>query len=415
MPNTTNSFRIDLEHVFGQQAAFADGYSPLYAQLFATVAGWLAAGSPDPVVEWLLEAASGREAFDVTLLLAAALHREVLAGRPGVAGLARHYPTAGERGRAGEREEGGKGEGRPTGTPSPFPPFSPSSFPDALRETILARRDSLAAFIQRANVQTNETGRGLAWLLPVACLGWPAVHLVELGASAGLNLVADQRAYRLVDAADPSRELLRLGDGPPQFTTLVRDAADIPPPACCPTILSRTGGDMLPFHLRTADDELTLSSFVWADQPQRVRRLHEGIAALRRVESTAAPVRLRPLLLPDELPAFLADDTPVDDGAPLVIFNTVMTMYVADRGASMGSNIGEWAARRRGPVLWLQWEPPWGRSGPPEREWMAWTADYWPGAGGAPRHFPLAWVQPHGTALEFASGWPEFLSITMQN
>ena len=69
---------------------------------------------------------------------------------------------------------------------------------------ILARREPLAAFIRSANVQTNETGRGLAWLLPVACLGWPAVHLVELGASAGLNLVAERRGYRLMDAADPA-------------------------------------------------------------------------------------------------------------------------------------------------------------------------------------------------------------------
>src|SRR5690606_1327638 len=111
--------------------------------------------------------------------------------------------TAVELGGGGEGERGSGGVAAKI-TPSPQHLGTPAPLlHHALRETIFARRDSLAAFIRRANVQTNETGRGLVWLLPVACLGWPAVHLVELGASAGLNLVADQRAYRLVEAADP--------------------------------------------------------------------------------------------------------------------------------------------------------------------------------------------------------------------
>jgi len=424
------NLRRQLEHHFREQQRFAEGYSPLYAHLFALVAGWLAGDAADPVVDWLIEVAAERPPFDVTLLLMAALHRDVLAGEPAAAELGRYYTTVDYRPPTAD--------GRPT-------PERPSAV--LLRATILARRDALGEFIRTANVQTNETGRGLVWLLPVACMGWDAVHLVELGASAGLNLVADRRVYRLADAAEPSRTLLQLGAGPPQFTTLVRAVGGDGRPRAeddgrrttddkngravvcgpssvvpSPTILSRTGGDVRPFHLRDAADELTLAAYVWGDQAQRMARLREGIAALRAVESSAdrspldgsPPVRLAPLNLPDELPRFLADELPQPLDAPVVIYNTVVTLYLPDRGASLRGMVAEWAARQSVPVLWLQWEPWRDGPPPPEREWMAWTADYWPNDGRptAPRSH-LAWVHPHGTALEWAEGWPENLRKSM--
>jgi hypothetical protein len=352
--------------------------------------------------------------FDVTLLLPAALHRDVLAGVPAAVELARFYPTADSSDQwavvsgqfplpVGEVRRGSAVGSRAIGVASAV------DLASALRATILARRDALAAFIRGRSVQTNETGRGLVWLLPVACLGWPAVHLVELGASAGLNLVAERRGYRLADAGDPSRTLLMLGDGPPQFTTLARGAAKIPPLACCPAIFSRTGGDLRPFHLRDANDELVLASFVWADQVERMARLQEGIAALRAVAGTTAPVRLRPLRLPDELPAFLARELPRPLDAPVVVFNTTVTMYLPDRGATLRQIIGEWAAGQGAPVLWLQWELP-GEAPPPQSDWLAWTADYWPNDGsGESRHRLLAWVHPHGGALEWGPEWSDFL------
>jgi len=370
----------DLRDVFHQQQRFADGYSPLYAHLFGIVTGWLAAGETDEVVAWLLELAAARRPFDLTLLLPAALHRDVLAGAPEAAPLAAFYPTAGGR-----------------------VPDSPAPLAEALRRVILARREALETFIRRANVQTNETGRGLAWLLPVAALGWPAVHLVELGASAGLNLVAEQRRYRLTIAEVPE-QTLRLGGaessqfevsvvGGPDLSSL-QDLTGLNPP----TILSRTGGDSHPFHLRTAADELTLAAFVWADQPARLVRLREGIAALRAVEHSVAPVRLLSLHLPDELPSFLAQALSQSLDAPVVLFNTIVTMYLPDGGAGLRRHVAEWAGRQSVPVLWLQWEPA-DRPGlqPPERDWSAWSADVW--RAGAYRRRHLGWVHPHGASI----------------
>lgn len=370
----------ELTDVFHHQQRFADGYSPLYAHLFGIVADWLAAGEPAEVVGWLLELAAARRPFDLTLLLPAALHRDVLAGAPEAAPLAAFYPTAGGR-----------------------VPDSPAPLAEALRRVILARREALEAFIRRANVQTNETGRGLAWLLPVAALGWPAVHLVELGASAGLNLVAERRGYRL-RTVDGEQTLLRVGAAEgPQFDVKLlgspdlsglRDLTGLNPP----TILSRTGGDIHPFHLRTAADELTLAAFVWADQPARLVRLREGIAALRAVAQSAAPVCLLPLHLPDELPSFLVEALSRPPDAPVVLFNTIVTMYLPDGGAGLRQYVADWAGRQDVPVLWLQWEPT-DVPGlqPPEREWSAWSADLW--RAGEHRRLHLGWVHPHGASI----------------
>lgn len=365
-----------LHDAFGRQQRFADGYSPLYAHLFGVVADWLAAGEVDEVAGWLVALAAARRPFDLTLLLPAALHREVLAGTPEAAPLAAFYPTAG---------------GRVPDTPAPLA--------EALRRVIVARREPLEAFIRRANVQTNETGRGLAWLLPVAALGWPAVHLVELGASAGLNLVAEQRSYRLTAADALAKPLLTLGAAAiPQFNAVVHGHTIPRPVAALPTVLSRTGGDIHPFPLRTVEDELTLAAFVWADQPSRLVRLREGIAALRAVAPSAAPVRLRPLHLPDELPLFLAEALPRPLDAPVVIYNTTVTMYLPDRGAALSRHISDWAIRQSVPVLWLQWEPePLLDRPPPITDWHSWSANLW--QAGEHRRLHLGWVHPHGAAI----------------
>jgi hypothetical protein len=217
----------------------------------------------------------------------------------------------------------------------------------------------------------------------VAALGWPVVHLVELGASAGLNLVAERRSYRLT-RGDAAPALVTLdAAGRSQFDVKLLDDPDLSglgdlTGLQLPTILSRTGGDIHPFPLRTVKDELTLAAFVWADQPARLDRLREGIAALRAVDDTAAPVRLRPLHLPDELPRFLDEALPRPPDGPIVLYNTIVTMYLPEGGAGLRRHVEAWARRQPVPVLWLQWEPPDAADlKPPHPDWSAWSADLW--------------------------------------
>lgn len=354
----------------------------MYALLFGVVAGWLEEG--DPIGDWLVTASNGRIPFDVTLLLAAGIHRDILAGEPAAHSLAQFYPTAG-------------------GSLAP----QPDALAQALRQAIGTRQKELAAFIQQAIVQTNETGRGLVWLWPLLHLPWDAVHLVDLGASAGLNLAADRRSYQLL-AADGRRQH-QLGQGQPiQFQTICQGDDPGVGNGRLPGILSRTGCDLAPFPLESAEDELTLASFIWGDQPARLERLREGIAAFKAVKRETA-VSLFPVNLPPDLPEFLGTHIPTTPAAPIVIYNTYMTVYLENKGAALRKIIGHWARRQEQPVLWLQWEPLWGGPKPPEFGWCAWTADLWQGP--YHHHFQFAWIHPHGTQLHWlpaAYRWPPF-------
>lgn len=363
-----------LLHRFQQQQAFAAGYSPLYACLFGTVATWLEERPPTPIIAWLLTVCAARQPFDVTLLLAAGLHRDILLGVVEVAGLAAYYPSVGGTAVCTSHS---------------------STFAQALHDAIWARREPLAQFIQTATVQTNETGRGLVWLLPLHYLGWEAVQLLDLGASAGLNLLAEQRAFRFVDGQ--GKPVADFGAGEPvQFTTRLRqEAIWLGQRQTLPRIVGRLGGDIAPFGLETAVSEQTLAAYVWADQLPRLQRLREGIAAYHQAADSDAPVQLFPLNLPDELPQFLQTHVPPSP-VPLVIYNTYITMYLAERGAKLRAHVVTWASQQLRPVLWLQWEPPHGEpTAAPEFGWCEWTADLF--HNGQHQQRRLGWVQPHGT------------------
>lgn len=373
---------------FRDQEAFSRNYSPLYARLFGLVARWLedVDGEAEDLATWLVEAAGERRSLDVTLLLAAGLHRDVLAGEPASADLSRFFSTAG-------------GEASPTA----------ATFEPALRQAVLDRRDVLGQFIQQAQVQTNETGRGLCWLLPLLMTRWPAARLIDLGASAGLNLVAEQRAYRLLDG-DSQAPLLDLGLGQPvQFQTHCHgrtpDFSGIDGRAV-PRITGRDGCDLAPFPLDSPQDELMLMSFIWGDQHDRLARLQEGIAAFKRANRGDAPVRLNTADLPDDLGRYLQRVLADGGAAPVVIYNTWMSSYLRDKGQSMAYHIDGWAAGQDRPVLWLQWEPARDGREPPHYAWCAWTAELWQGDERTRWH--LGWVHPHGGEAHLGDGIEEW-------
>lgn len=374
-----------LQTHFQRQADFAAEYAPLYAHLFGLVAGWLAEDAPDDeLVTWLRETADGQNLLHVSLLLMAGLHRAVLAGEPALRELAEYYPTAAHPPRPLDDE--------------------PSRLAQLFRAAILAQRDPLRQFMHHNMVQTNETARGLAWLLPLSFTHWLAVELLDLGASAGLNLVAEQRHFRLFSAAGIHLRDVGLGH-PPQFSTICH--GDLPDTRLYPpTIRQRTGVDLSPFVLDGREATLTLMSFIWADQPQRLERLREATTA---AATAVPPITLHPVTLPDGLASFL-DGLPTST-TPLVIYNTYITAYFRETADELGASIGRWASQQPRPVLWLQWEPL--RNGrqaaSPHPDWCSWTADLW--VNSQHHHWLLGWVHPHGTEAHFGQGTAAFATF----
>jgi hypothetical protein len=236
-------------------------------------------------------------------------------------------------------------------------------FPDVLRE----RRDRLARFVAEQPVQTNEVQRCWA-LVPafLAAAGGRAVDLVELGPSAGLNLLWDRYRYRYGHLAwgPPEAELELSGTlvaSPPR--SLFRRKVEV---------RDRIGIDRAPLEVSDAEQALLLQAFVWADQRDRLERLRRAIAAARRT-----PPRLLRGDYVEVLPELLARR---DRQALTLVFNSASTSYLRDEErARLEAGIAE--AGGSGPLAWVsyEFEGDDGRLGKTFEDAFALEVQVWPG------------------------------------
>ncbi len=141
-----------------------------------------------------------------------------------------------------------------------------------LREVIAAHQVGLRRALE-VPPQTNEVGRSAALLAGlfdvVAATDTVRIRLLELGASAGLNLLVDRFGFsgpgwRYGDPASPVTFANPI-------TGVVR-VADF-------TVADRRGCDLHPVDASTPDGRLLLTSFVWPFQVHR----HERLAAALRL------------------------------------------------------------------------------------------------------------------------------------
>jgi hypothetical protein len=145
-----------------------------------------------------------------------------------------------------------------------------------------------------------------------------AVDVVELGTSAGLNLVWDRYRYRYEGGTW----------GPAGSGVTLSGEERRPLPADLlgrrPGIRSRVGIDQAPVDVTTEEGARLLRAFVWAGQDERLARLDLAIEALR-----ADPPKLVRGDVAETLPAVLAG-LPAD-GVTLV-FQTGLLGYLTDDG-----------------------------------------------------------------------------------
>jgi hypothetical protein len=327
--------------------------SPLNAAILSGAADDLAAGGPASSL--LAPLADDRPGTVPALRLTAALHRLVLERR--APALAVHYPSVG-------------------GTVGDVWPVA--------REVIVEQADVLHELLRRP-VQTNEVGRSsvlLGGLLVLtAHLGLP-VRLLELGASAGLNLVPDRYAHEV------QRDVV-LGD-PASPVRLPRPWRGPFPPYDAPLeIVERAGCDPAPLDPTDADDRLTLTSCVWADQVERFERLRWALQV-----AFAAPVPVEALSASAFLERELAEPRV---GVTTVAWQSVVRQYMTreekDRVDALLPEAGS-RATATAPLVHLAMEPErlGGRSVRFEL-----TATTWPGG----RRRLLAHCEGHGPPVRW--------------
>ena len=251
------------------------------------------------------------------LRLLGAVHRLVLEGD--APELARHYPSVGGDGDAA------------------------AAWP-RLRELLGDPPPRLRELIAR-NVQTNEVGRSAAllggFLLVARDTGLP-LRIREIGSSAGLNLRWD--AYRYEDAwGDPQSpvQLVRRYDGArPPFAPLRVD------------VLERRGCDPAPVDPTSDDGRLTLSSFVWPDQAERVELLRGALEVAARLPAAVDAARAS---------AWLEDALAAPrPGSVTIVFHSIVWQYLdAAERARVRDALADAGARATddAPLAWLRMEP----------------------------------------------------------
>lgn len=188
------------------------------------------------------------------------------------------------------------------------------SLPAVLQE----HREELARFVAEQDVQTNEVGRCVALLpafLALARANGPRIDLLELGPSAGLNLVFDRYRYRYGAGSWGRR------DSPLQLAAEERTPVPGELLGVELEVVRRRGIDRRPVDVTGDEGVRLLSSFVWADQPQRLVRLLQAIEVVR-----ADPPELVTGDYVEALPDLLADRDPE---ALTVVFQTASTQYLA--------------------------------------------------------------------------------------
>ncbi len=241
------------------------------------------------------------------LILLAAVHFLLLSGveHP----LAAHYDTvAAVRGHS---------------DPSPADPDPTAAFTDFCR----AHRTAVEELVATRTTQTNEVGR-CTGLLPGLChvaRSYGAdvpLSLLDLGTSAGLNLLFDDYAYTYRSAGDGTT--LRAGE-PGSSVALECEARDDLTllPALAPLhVAERVGLDLSPIDPRADDEALWLQACQWPDNPVRFGRLR---AALANVRASDHPPRLERGDMVVDL-ARVADSIPGTN--PLVVFHSWVAAYL---------------------------------------------------------------------------------------
>ncbi|WP_433478429.1 DUF2332 domain-containing protein [Spirillospora sp. CA-142024] len=331
--------------LLAQAQACADLGSPMYAELLTR-----AADDPGEAAAAVL---GDRTGPGFVLGMLGTVHRLVLEGR--VPELAAHYPTAG-------------------GTEDPLEAWP--AFRDVLSEHAAEIREGLTD-----PPQTNEVGRAaplVGGLLAVAAATGLPIRLLEIGASAGLNLRADHFRFLHEHGAY----------GPESPVVLPGAWRGLPPVDAPLAVTERRGCDPNPLDVTFPEARRRLLSYVWPDQTARVERLRAAFEVAARVPATVVRAGAADFL----------DGLAPERGVVTVVWHSTMRAYLSgEEGARVDRHIeaAGAAATAGAPVAHLSFE---GRDASRLDAAQVVALRIWPGGerrilGEGPSHgLPTTWL-----------------------
>ncbi len=233
----------------------------------------------------------------------------------------------------------------------------------------------LNAFTKLA-VQTNEVARSaclLGGFLEISRATSMPLALLELGASAGLNLAWDQYHYRLGTAPwGPDTAAVQLK---PEWS------GGLPSLTETPRIVSRQGCDLRPIDLADPGFQRQAEAYIWPDQPERLCRFRQAADVIRHLGIVVDK---------QDAGTWLAQKLQERaDTTARVIFHSIFWQYLPEDTKAEITDLITVAGQKAtsaSPVAWLRMEPE-GAIGLPFID-----LTLWPGG----QTFRLGQCHPHG-------------------
>jgi hypothetical protein len=217
---------------------------------------------------------------------------------------------------------------------------------ERFRAFCLAHEQPIRDIVSTRRVQTNEVGRSAVLYPSFAHVAQQtrtdSLALVEVGASAGLNLYWDRFHYVYDDEeyGDP--------DSPVEIRSEIHGETQPPLPELPPRVTERIGVDLNPLSVTDDADAHWLQALVIPDQQER----HERLAATIDVVREDPPKLVAGDVL-DVLPDVLAD---VPDEPACCVFSTLTLYQFEDEDiATLREHLREASHER--PIHWLSGDP----------------------------------------------------------
>lgn len=224
-----------------------------------------------------------------------------------------------------------------------YPPNSVSDadLSAAVLDALSAHETYLLAWTDHAP-QTNEVRRSAALIagarVAVQHFNMP-IHLSELGASGGLNLMWDHFAL----------EIQGHRFGPNMSSILLSpDWTGSMPPSVQPRVEKRRGVDLNPLDPTRPDHLMRLMAYLWADQPERLSLTRSAASVMDAKVQQGDAIDWLTRLLPEQ-----------SQGCLHLIQHTVAWQYFSKDAQARGKALIEAAGKRASanrPLAWLSME-----------------------------------------------------------
>ncbi len=224
--------------------------------------------------------------------------------------------------------------------------------------------DVIRSVLHSRRLQTNEVSRSITWLVPYLLLNskkkLPCI-LIELGCSAGLNLIADKLEWdwevdmqhvRFGNKCNIKQRLT--ADSDLQLASVLEQL-----PILSSLVTKRLGCDLSVPNVFDDGDMLDLSACIWGDDPGRLSRFQDSVSIRRSFGPNGGVVDLTEIDLFEFLPS-IDPRVLLEANEPhlLIVYNTIVTTYF-DRESynHLRSQIDRLFARfRNHHCIWLEHE-----------------------------------------------------------